>query len=62
MEKRYKDGSSREKQLLEKKSPLGQRFDTVKGSSAGDHWILDSNGNLQLRDNEGLIATFKKIN
>lgn len=61
MEDTYKDGSSGKKELVEKNSPLGQRFDKVDGSSAGDHWILDSNGNLQLRDNEGLISTAKKI-
>jgi len=47
--------------LVARKSPLGQRFDKVADSTAGDHWILDSGGNLQLRDNEGLIATAKKI-
>jgi hypothetical protein len=62
MENTYKDGSSGTKELVARKSPLGhQRFDKVGDSTAGDHWILDSGGNLQLRDNEGLIATAKKI-
>lgn len=61
VEQKYKDGSSSNKELVEKSSPLGRRFDEVGGSTAGDHWILDSRGNLQLRDNEGLISTARKI-
>jgi hypothetical protein len=61
IEQNFKDGSVLKKKLVEKKSPLGRRFDAVKGSSAGDHWVLDTSGNLQVRDNEGLIATAKKI-
>jgi hypothetical protein len=34
----------------------------VGGSSAGDHWLIGPDGNLQVRDNNGLIAVAKKIN
>jgi hypothetical protein len=61
IEQMFKDGSSLKKEIVEKKSPLGRRFDKVEGSSAGDHWVLGSDGNLQLRDNDGLITTAKKI-
>lgn len=61
IEQMFKDGSSLKKELVEKKAPLGRRFDKVEGSSAGDHWVLGSDGNLQLRDNDGLITTAKKI-
>lgn len=63
MANHHKDGSSGVKKLIEKKSPLGRRFEdeNMAVSETGDHWLLDSNGNLQLRDNEGLIATPKKI-
>lgn len=57
----FKDGSSYKTELIERKSPLGRRFDKVKDSDAGDHWVLDPNGNLQVRDNDGLIATLMKI-
>ncbi len=40
---------------------LGRRFDKVDASTAGDHWVLDSKGHLQLRNNKGLIATEKKF-
>lgn len=61
MENRYKDGSGDTKELAATKSPLGQRFDKVDDSTVGGFWIIDSNGDLQLRDNEGWIATAKKI-
>lgn len=57
----FKDGSSLKNELVDKKTALGRRFDKVESSRAGDHWILGSDGNLQVRDNDGLITTAKKI-
>jgi hypothetical protein len=57
-----KDGSGLEEELLEKPSPLGQRFETKGGSSFGDHWIIDPDGNLQILGSlGGLIATARRI-
>ena len=50
-----KGASSLKHELIEKPSPLGQRFDK-KESDAGDHFIIDRKGNLQVRDNDGLIS------
>lgn len=61
IEQKFKDGSSLKEELVEKSSPLSQRFDLKKGSSFGDHWIIDRGGNLQIRDNAGLISTAKRI-
>jgi hypothetical protein len=61
MQNAYKDGSSGKTELVEKKSPLGRRFEKADGSGGGDYWVLDSDGNLQIRDGEGLISTSKKI-
>ncbi len=61
MESTYKDGSSGSNEIVESQSPLGRRFNKPGGSTAGDHWVLDSNGDLQLRDDEGLISTAKKL-
>lgn len=61
IEQMFKDGSTLKKELTETKSPLGRRFDKVEGSSAGEHWVLGLDGDLQIRDNDGLIATAKKI-
>ena len=61
MESTYKDGSVGTNDIIEGTSPLGRRFSKPGGSDAGDHWVIDSNGNLQLRDDEGLISTAKKL-
>lgn len=61
IEWKFKDGSTLKEKLVEKPSPLGQRFDMKEGSSSGDHWVIDQEGNLQIRDNLGLISTAKKI-
>ncbi len=60
IETRFKDGSNLKEELIEKKSGERRRFDKLEGSEFGDHWIIDSNGNLQVRDNEGLIRTALK--
>lgn len=60
IERMFKDGSSLKNELVAKNTPLGRRFDDVEGSLNGDHWLIGSDGNLQFRDNEGLIATAKK--
>jgi len=61
IEQTYKDGSGHKKELVERKSPLGRLFKEGERSRNGDHWILVSNGNLQVRDNNGLIGTAAKI-
>ena len=61
MELKFKDGSILKHALVEKPSPLGYRFDEKGGSITGDHWIIDLEGNLQIRDMAGLISTAKRI-
>ena len=61
MESTYGDGSSGITEIIESQSSLGRRFKRPGNSSDGFHWFLDSNGDLQLRDDEGLISTAKKI-
>ncbi len=56
------NGSVLRHELKESRSPLGRRLDpTTDIAGAGDHWVIDANGNLQIRDSEGLIATAMKI-
>lgn len=50
-----------EETLIESKSTLGRRFDMTEGSATGDHWIINHAGNLEIRDNQGLITTAKKV-
>lgn len=61
IEQTYKDGSGHKKEVVERKSPLGRRFNEVEESRNGDHWILVSDGNLQVCYNDGLIGTAAKI-
>ena len=61
IEMKFNDGSNLKEELQEKSSPLGRRFDIIMASSFGDHWIIDREGNLQIRDSEGLISTAKRI-
>ncbi len=61
VEQYFKDGSFLKDELVEKPSPLGQRLESKGGSELGRHWVVDSFGNLQIRDNVGLISTAKRI-
>ena len=53
-------GGIHETQLREVPVPHGRRFDPVRTNAHGDHWLLLPSGDLQVRDNEGLIRTAKK--
>lgn len=61
IEQRFKDGSVLNEELVERADRLGRWFDKAERSGHGDHWILDSNGDLLVRDREGTIATAKKL-
>ena len=59
-ENKYNDESSRKLEIVEKKSDLGRRFDPVQSFQLGDHWVIDSNGDLLMRDNNGTAYIEKK--
>ena len=61
LENKFDDGSVRKLKLIEKDSPLGRRFDPVPEFRLGDHWVVDSNGDLLLRDSQGTATKAKKI-
>lgn len=58
--RKFKDGSSSNKEMVEKPSSSGQRFEEEGGTSFGEHYVIDRQGNLQIRDQEGLIAMAMK--
>lgn len=60
MEYTWKGGSSYTAPLIERGTSGGRRFDKPE-STFGDHWIIDFRGDLEIRDNDGLITTAKKI-
>ncbi|MBD3675517.1 MAG: hypothetical protein HUJ26_18545 [Planctomycetaceae bacterium] len=53
----YGDNSSTTSQLVELNSSLGRRFEKIEPNDFGDHYIVGELGELQIRDNDGLIAT-----
>ncbi len=61
LERKYEDGSSGEEEVLKKQTPEGIRFDPLESNWAEDHWLIGKDGNLQIRDSEGLIATARKL-
>ncbi len=60
-QQKFRVGMSFETELVETESPLGRRFDSVEESTTGDHWVIDARGDLEMRDNDGLIRTAKRI-
>ncbi len=62
MENKYKDGSSGKKEIVEKLSGKKRTFRNKEGSSFGEFYFIDTQGNLQLWDKDGIISTAKKIN
>ncbi|BAZ92509.1 uncharacterized protein FOKN1_0104 [Thiohalobacter thiocyanaticus] len=57
----YDDGSEKRMEVVENKSDLGRRFDPVIPSRLEDHWVIDENGDLLMRDKHGTAAVAKKI-
>lgn len=63
----FKDGSADTSELVERHTAKGQRFQEKRpanpraASESGDHWLLGVSGDLEIRDNEGLIRTARKL-
>lgn len=61
LERKFKDSSSFECDLIEKQSPRGRRFDCIQKPRWGDHWIVTPKGDLELRDDDGLVTTASRM-
>ena len=61
IENTYKDGSSGKKEIVEKLSGKDRTFRRKEGSSVGEFYLIDNQGNLQMWDEEGIISTARKI-
>ena len=57
----FTDGSSTTRRVEERSVSRGTRYDMVQRSRWGDYWLLTHSGNLESRDNEGLISTAHPI-
>jgi hypothetical protein len=49
------------REMVEAGYPTGRRFERNEASRAGDHYLVNSNGDLEVRDNQGLISVCKKV-
>lgn len=56
LENSFSDGSNRKMEVVERQTNSGRRFDKKDGSSTGDHYIVRADGQLEVRDNQGLIC------
>ena len=56
----FPDGSSSKNELVERSSSDGRKFEDKKGANFGEFYLLDSQGNLQVWDQDGLISTLKQ--
>ena len=61
MEQIFGDGSSSKKEMTKKASSRGQRFEEKSSSSSGDYYLINTRGDLEMRDQVGLVATAKRI-
>lgn len=57
----YNDGSQGTQELKESRSNRGLRLDELKKNDFGEFYVINSNGNLEFWDAQGLIETLKKI-
>ncbi|MGB7060741.1 MAG: hypothetical protein WBF13_00125 [Candidatus Zixiibacteriota bacterium] len=61
MEQIFGDGSSSKEEMTKKASSRGQRFEEKTSSSSGDYYLVNTRGDLEMRDREGLVATASKV-
>lgn len=61
LEFRCWDGSSIKQQMAERGTPIKRIFRTTRSNPFGEFYLIDENGNLQIHDEEGHIATARKI-
>lgn len=61
MMRKFKDGSSSEKEMIQKNQAGGLRFEEKKRNSFGEFYLIERNGNLSIYDNSGRINTMRSI-
>lgn len=61
LQTRYKDGSESIVEVKRTQTTRGERLVDKQGNSFGEHYVIDKQGNLQIRDQDGLIATAKAV-
>lgn len=61
MERKFKDGSGSEKEMIQKNQSGRLRFEEKGGNDFGEYYLIERNGNLGAYDSDGLISTMGAI-
>jgi hypothetical protein len=61
MIRKFKDGSGSETEMVQKKHSRRLRFEEKRGNDFGEYYLIESNGNMGIYDNDGLINTMRSI-
>ncbi len=61
MVRKFKDGSSSEKEMIQKKQSGRLRFEEKGGNDFGEYYLIERNGNLGAYDSAGLISIMHAI-
>ena len=59
--RKFKDGSSSEKEMIQKMQSGRLRFEEIGGNKFGDYFLIDINGRLAVYDYTGLLSTMRSI-
>lgn len=59
MTRKFKDGSSSEKEMIQKTHSEKRRFEEKKGNDIGEYYLIENNGSLGAYDNAGLISSMR---
>jgi hypothetical protein len=57
----FKDGSSSEKEMIQKTQSERLRFEEIGGNNFGDYFLIDNNGRLYVYDYTGLLSTMRSV-
>ena len=58
---KYKDGSSSEEEMIQRKQSGKLRFEEKEGNNFGEYYLIESSGRLAIYDNLGLIFSMRPI-
>jgi len=61
MVRKFKDGSSSEIEMIQKKQSVKLRFEEKGGNEFGEYYLIERNGNLGAYDKAGIINTMRLI-
>jgi len=61
MVRKFRDGSSSEKEMIQKNHSGKLRFEEKDGNDFGEYYLIEKNGNLGAYDSAGLISTMRAI-